>query len=352
MRIAILGDTHFGVRGDSIAFHNNYREFYSKIFFPYLIENNIDTIWQLGDLFDRRKYINFQSLALCRKYFFDVMMQQGMTFYTLLGNHDVAFKNTLEINSPQLLLKDYSNVNIIDAPISWAGDIDIIPWICSDNEKEISTFIKNSKNTICFGHFELSGFEMDRGNVCNEGMDPAILKRYELVLSGHFHHKSSKGNITYVGTPSEHTWADYNDIRGFHILDTNTKEMEFVENPFRMFYKINYNDSTLLYDEVVNTDYSHLSNKYVKIVVEERSNSFLFDTLIDHITKYNPLELLVVEDFTDYSGNNVDIEVDQAEDTITILSKYIDGLTLPVESGTIKDILRDIYNEAMSMETE
>ncbi|MFZ9661835.1 MAG: hypothetical protein ACO29O_08150 [Chitinophagaceae bacterium] len=128
--------------------------------------------------------------------------------------------------------------------------------------------------------------------------------------------------------------------------------MEFVENPFRMFYKINYNDSTLLYDEVVNTDYSHLSNKYVKIVVEERSNSFLFDTLIDHITKYNPLELLVVEDFTDYSGNNVDIEVDQAEDTITILSKYIDGLTLPVESGTIKDILRDIYNEAMSMETE
>ena len=49
---------------------------------------------------------------------------------------------------------------------------------------------------------------------------------------------------------------------------------------------------------------------------------------------------------------SLEIDVDQAEDTITILSKYVDGLTLPVESGTIKSILRDVYNEAMSMETE
>ena len=352
MKIAILGDTHFGVRGDSVAFHNNFREFYSKIFFPYLKEHEIDTIWQLGDLFDRRKYISFQSLALCRKYFFDVLKNRNINFFTLLGNHDITYKNTLEINSPQLLLKDYDNITIIDKPMHWSHDIDIIPWICSDNEKEINEFINNSTSTMCFGHFEIAGFEMDRGNVCHEGMDAETLKRYELVLSGHFHHKSSRGNITYVGTPSEHTWADYNDTRGFHILDTDTRELTFIENPFRMFYKVNYNDDTLLYDEVVNANYSHLENKYVKIVVEKRDNSFLFDTLLDAIAKHNPIELSVVEDFTDYGESNMEVDVDQAEDTITILSKYVDGLTLPVESGTIKSILRDVYNEAMSMETE
>ena len=352
MRIAILGDTHIGVRGDSIAFHNNYREFYSKIFFPYLRDNQIDTVWLLGDLFDRRKYISFQSLALCRKYFFDVMQSRNINFFTLLGNHDITFKNTLEVNSPQLLLKDYNNVNIVDKPMSWGSDIDIIPWICADNEKEIAEFIKNSTSAMCFGHFEIAGFEMDRGNVCHEGMDAELLRRYELVLSGHFHHKSSQGNITYVGTPSEHTWSDYNDTRGFHILDTDTRELTFIENPFRMFYKIHYNEENMTYNTITNTDYSYLTSKYVKIVVEKRDNAFLFDTLLDEISKHNPIELSVVEDFTDYTETDVDVDVDQAEDTITILSKYVDGLTLPVESGTIKNILRDVYNEAMSMETE
>jgi DNA repair exonuclease SbcCD nuclease subunit len=352
MKIAILGDTHFGVRGDSMVFHENFKQFYTEVFFPYLDKHNIDMVWQLGDLFDRRKYISFQSLTLCRKYFFDIMWENNIEFYTLIGNHDITYKNTLEVNSPDLLLKDYKNINIFKEPQSWICDIDVIPWICMDNEKEIAKFIKNSKASICLGHFELAGFEMDRGNVCHEGMSADILKRYEMVLSGHFHHKSTQGNITYVGTPSEHTWADYNDNKGFHVLDTDTKELEFIPNPHRMFYKVPYNDDNLLYDEVVNADYSHLASKYVKIVVEKRDNTFLFDTLMDQISKHNPAELSVVEDFTDYTETDVSEEVDQAEDTITILSKYVDGLTLPVESGIIKDILRDVYNEALSMETD
>jgi len=107
MKIAILGDTHFGMRGDSIAFHNHYREFYTKTFFPYLVQNGITTIFQLGDLFDRRKYISFQSLALCRRYFFDQLVKHNIQCRVLLGNHDIFFKNTLEVNSPDLLLRDY-----------------------------------------------------------------------------------------------------------------------------------------------------------------------------------------------------------------------------------------------------
>ncbi len=279
------------------------------------------------------------------------MQEKGIQFYTLLGNHDITYKNTLEVNSPQLLLQEYENICIYDKPFNdkeWG--VDIIPWICKDNEAEVLDFIKRSDNHLCFGHFELAGFEMDRGNICHEGMDASVLSKYDLVLSGHFHHKSNNGSIVYVGTPGEMTWADYNDDRGFHILDTETRELTFVPNPEKMFYKIKYNDDEMYYNDIVNADYSHLNGKFLKIVVEKRNNSFLFDTLIDTITKVAPLEVAVVEDFSEIT-DNVEVDIDQAEDTMTILNKYVDGLTLPVESDKIKAVLRDVYSQALSMET-
>jgi DNA repair exonuclease SbcCD nuclease subunit len=352
MRIAILGDTHIGVRGDSIAFHNNYREFYSKIFFPYLRDNQIDTVWQLGDLFDRRKYISFQSLALCRKYFFDVMQSRSINFFTLLGNHDITFKNTLEVNSPQLLLKDYNNVNIVDKPMSWGNDIDIIPWICADNEKEIAEFIKNSTSSLCFGHFEIAGFEMDRGNVCNEGIDKASLSKYDVVLSGHFHHKSTNDNITYVGTPYEMTWADYQDAKGFHIFDTSTREMEFVRNPYSMFVKLTYDDTKQDFEWWKGCDFVSMKNTYVKVVVINKQNPYLFDNVIDNLYKVGVSDISIVEDFTDTALENDQELIDQAEDTMTILGKYIDNLTLNVDNDKLKALMREVYIEALTTETE
>lgn len=350
MKIAILGDVHLGVRGDSIAFHEHFKKFYTEIFFPYLLNNNIDTVFQLGDLFDRRKYISFQTLALSRKYFFDQFVKHNIHCHVLLGNHDIFFKNTLEVNSPDLLLKDYKEfVHIYSQPSAWKG-IDIIPWICRENELEIMDFIKRSQNQICFGHLELAGFEMDRGNICHDGMDHKIFQKYDAVYSGHFHHKSIKDNIIYVGTPSEHTWADYNDERGFHIFDTESRDLTFIENPNKMFYKIQYNDDNMYYNDIVEADYSHYAGKYVKIVVEKKNNSFLMDTLLDQLAKVSALEVSIVEDFSEIT-NDVQVDVDQAEDTMTILNKYVDGLNLPVESDKIKTVLRDVYNEAIALES-
>ena len=188
MKICILGDTHFGMRGDSLEFHRYYKKFYDDVFFPYLIDNKIDTVFQLGDLFDRRKFINFNSLYLCRKYFFDKLRDNNITLHTLLGNHDVTFKNTLEVNSTSLLLKEYENIKIYDEfdKVSFDGvEIDIVPWICTDNQDEIFTQIKDSKNQICFGHFEIDGFEMDRGNVCHGGIDKKPLNKYDKIGRAH-----------------------------------------------------------------------------------------------------------------------------------------------------------------------
>jgi len=355
MKLIILGDTHFGMRGDSLEFHNYYKRFYQEVLFPYVVKNNITTIFQMGDLFDRRKFINFNTLYLSRQYFFNTIKELGIQFHTILGNHDIYYKNVLEVNSSQMLLKDYDNIIVYDEPnkVVFDGvDVDVIPWICADNEMEIKKFIENSTSQICFGHFEIAGFEMDKGNVCHEGLDKSILKRYDIVLSGHFHHKSSDGQITYVGTPGEMTWTDYNDPRGFHVFDTETREMEFIQNPYRMFHKISYDDTVSDFEFWKSFDYNALKETYVKVIVVNKQNPYLFDNVIDNLYKAGVSDISIVEDFTDNSVENDDELVNQAEDTMTILGKYIDNLTLNVDNDKLKALMREVYVEALTTETE
>jgi DNA repair exonuclease SbcCD nuclease subunit len=353
MKLCILGDTHFGARGDSLDFHKYFQKFYDEVFFPYLIENDIKVVFQMGDLFDRRKFINFNSLYLSRKYFFEKCERLGIKLHTLIGNHDVAYKNTLEVNSPSLLLNEYNNIEIYEEfdTVEFDGvSIDIVPWICDDNVDDIFNRMKESKAQICFGHFEIAGFEMDRGNVCESGIDKQSLSKYDVVLTGHFHHKSTDGNITYVGTPYEMTWADWNDPKGFHIFDTETREMNFVKNTFSMFHKITYDDGKTTFEDWKEYDFSKLKECYVKVVVLNKQNPFLFDHVIDSLYKAGVSDLSIVEDFTDV---NVDLDqdiIDQAEDTITILSKYIDNLTLDVEPEKLKTLMRELYVEALNTE--
>ena len=41
MKICILGDTHFGARGDSLDFHRYFEKFYDHVLFPYIKANDI-----------------------------------------------------------------------------------------------------------------------------------------------------------------------------------------------------------------------------------------------------------------------------------------------------------------------
>jgi len=355
MKLCILGDSHFGARGDSLDFHNYFKKFYDEVFFPYLKANDIEVIFQMGDLFDRRKFINFNTLHLCRRYFFDRCKILGIKIHTLLGNHDVAFKNTLEVNSTGLLLNEYQCVKYYDDfdTVEFDGvSIDIVPWICDENEKEIFQKMKNSKSEICFGHFEIAGFEMDKGNVCDHGLDKKVLSKYDIVLSGHFHHKSTDGNITYVGTPYEMTWADHNDPKGFHIFDTATRDMVFVKNTYTMFNKVVYDDDKTDFESWKQYDFKSLKDTYVKVVVVNKQNPFLFDHVIDLIYKTGVADLSIVEDFNDLILEDDQELIDQAEDTLTIINRVIDGMTEVEDPKILKSIIKELYLEALNVEQQ
>lgn len=315
--------------------------------FNYLEEHDIDQIIQLGDLFDRRKYINFLTLSESKRYFFDIIKNKNIKLTALLGNHDIFWKESVSVNSPNLLLDSYTTLNIVNFPKTIVINgiaIDIIPWICKENEEEIFKFIEGSSSDICMGHFELAGFDMMKGIPSHEGKDATFLSKYKQVFSGHYHTASSKGNIHYLGTPYELTWMDYGDTKGFYILDCESLEIEFIKNELTMFEKIYYNDT-----EDLKLQYDNLEDKFIKLIVVNKTDYKQFDGVIEEIYKRNPIELKIIEDLSEFENSAVDENLN-LEDTMTLLSEYVDGLETDADKIRLKTLLRELYVEAHDYE--
>ena len=346
MKICILGDTHFGVRSDSPNFLKLQDKFYTNVFLPYLIENDIKVVWQLGDMFDRRKYINFNTLAESKRFFFQPLQDAGIEIHTLLGNHDLYYRESLSVNSTGLLLGEFTNLHIYDKMTKWDVDdtsIDIIPWICKENVEEAFEFIRDSKSDLCFGHFEILGFSMYKGMESHDGLSGNLFAKYEGVYSGHFHTKSDKENIHYVGTPYEMTWSDYNDQKGFHIFDTETRQTEFIKNPYTMFIRHEYNDELVDYDTI---DIVQFQQKYIKIVVVKKTDYYKFDQFLKKLYESNTYEIKILEDLSDFSEGVVDTSTISIENTLEVLEGYVDSVADDTNRDKIKSFMKSLYLDA------
>lgn len=355
MKIALITDTHWGARNDSPLFLDYYEKFYSGTFFPTLDKEGIDTVIMLGDTFDRRKYINYLTLKRAKEIYFDELSKRKIKTFILVGNHDTTYKNTNEVNSIELLLEDYSNITAISGPKTinvYQHDICMIPWINAENYDISLAEIKNTSATVCCGHFEIEGFAMHRGMPSQEGLKRDIFRKFQQTFSGHYHHRSSSDSITYLGNPYELTWQDYNDTRGFHLFDLHTHDLDFIPNPNIMFHRIVYDDRTETISEITNKDMTGYVNTYVKVVVINKTNPYLFDKFMNNLYNVNPIDITIVEDFTELTEGVDDEMVDQAQDTITILNKYVDTIQDDsIDNTVLKNILQEVYVEALNDET-
>ena len=349
MKVAIITDQHFGARNDSIAFLDFFQKFYDNTFFPTLDASGIDTVLVLGDTFDRRKYVNFYALDRAKKMFFDKLEERGITVYMLAGNHDTYFKNTNEVNSPDLLLAEYNNIEVIDSPktINVNGfEVCMLPWICPENYTQSLDEIKNTTSTLCMGHLEIAGFAMYRGMESHEGFSAETFSKFDLVFSGHYHHRSNNSNIHYLGNPYELTWQDYNDPRGFHLFDFSTRQLDFVENPYRMFERLEYTDKEV---EPIDLDSIELKEKYVKLVVLEKTDFYKFDKFIQKLYNKGCHEIKIVEDFSEFQEGEINEEIN-LEDTVSVLSNYIESIETDVDKEKVKSYMRGLYTEAINIE--
>lgn len=354
MKIALITDQHFGARNDSKRVHDHFQKFYEDVFFPEIKRRGIDTVIDLGDTFDRRKYISFTSLKRAKEMFFQPLADNGIKLHVIVGNHDSVYKNTLDVNSIDLLLEEYENITTYVQPevIEMDGtEIMLVPWICDANEEQTFVMADKTSAQILLGHLELSGYQMYKGGFIDHGISDHWLKKFELVCSGHYHHKSTTGNVNYLGCPYEMTWSDYDDTKGFHILDTLTRTIEFVPNPHTLFHKVWYDDTDLdmagLLEQTKN--FEDYNGKSVKVIIKTKDNPTLFDMFIERLEKVDPLNIQVVQDHLHLDMEDDEDIIDEAEDTLTILNTYVDNLEIKNDRVDLQQLLRSLYDEALSI---
>ena len=276
----------------------------------------------------------------------------GVDTHVIIGNHDIFYKNTNDINSMEELFTSSDGqyepwIYASPREVEFDGTkIMMMPWITSDNYSDCVSAIKNTKAQIMMGHLEISGFEMHRGQICDTGFTAEMFSKFDLVYSGHFHHKSTQGSITYLGNPYEITWSDYQDARGFHIFDTETRKLEFIQNPYSMFHKIYYDDTKETFETIKEKDYEQYAGSIVKIIVVQKQNPYWFDTMLDELYKVDIVDISVIENI-DLEFEDDDTVVDEAEDTLTILSNYIDTLNIQKDKKELDTLIRTLYNEAI-----
>ena len=344
-RISCLTDTHWTARKSSRHLHDYFELFYKNIFFPALEEQGVEIVVHMGDAFDNRKSIDFWGLDWTRRVVLEPLRKYEV--HMIVGNHDIFLRNSTEINAPELLLKDYPNIKTYSSPTNTkVGGIDMtfIPWICSENYDETLKVIKKSKAKIAMGHLELQGFRVNKHLVMEEhGLDPNIFTKFQKVFSGHYHTRSDNGRIFYLGNPYEMYWTDVNDTRGFHIFDTETFEHTPINNPYKLFYNIYYEDTPHQMFDV--TEYA---NKIVKVIVRKKSKQKEFDKFIDKLYKVGIQDLKIVENFD--IQENEDFVIDEEENTISILNRYIDESECNFDKNVIKGIFQDLYQQSCEID--
>jgi DNA repair exonuclease SbcCD nuclease subunit len=344
VRVGLICDTHYGCKKGSKHLHDYFELFYKNVFFPALEENNVEAVIHMGDAFDSRKSIDYQSLEWSKRVVFDPLKNYDV--HMIIGNHDTYYKNTNSVNSPELLLQTYSNIRTYSDPteVNIGGlKILFIPWINQENEAKTLKLIEKTTSKCAMGHLECQGFRVNRQLIMEHGLESKLFEKFDRVYSGHYHTRSNNGRIFYLGNPYEMYWTDVNDTRGFHIFDTKTLEHTPINNPYKLFYNIYYEDTP--YQIFDTTEYK---NKIVKVIVRKKSKPKDFEKFIDKLYMSGIQDLKIVENFD--IQENEDFEIDEEENTMSILNRYIDEAEFEFDKNIIKGIFQDLYRQACEVE--
>ena len=348
MKTAYITDTHLGCRGSSV-FRKYFRHFWKNIFIPDLVTNGIKEFIHGGDFFDNRTQMHLEDLTWVLNEFVPLLKQNGIHMHIIAGNHDVCYRNTNDVNS-LIFPSDVATV-YHDKPreitIGFQKYL-MIPWMNIENQQAIEQALaecSDRANTIVVGHFEISGALMYPGSRCEHGLEPAMFKGFQEVISGHFHQQSMIGNIRYLGSAFELTWQDYNQWRGWYHYDTQTRQIKLVDNQYSLFHELKYD-----YDQnKLELDTPVCEDRFVRLIIEKEYNKVQLLEIQNLIKKQQPVSLQVIDKTIintqvvtpqDDSGDEDDVKIITTIDMVKSVMK-----SLNCAPGLI-DSMVDVFNEA------
>lgn len=343
MKVCLLTDTHAGVRNNSSVFMEHQIQFFEQVLFPYVQQNNIKHMIHLGDVFDRRKDTNNYAIHEWDDRVFAKWESLFEKVHIIIGNHDTYFKNTNSINTPQRFLSQYKKFQFYVDPCEqslYGVDTLILPWICESNASIAANLIESSDASLVLGHLEVVGSPMFRGieNI-DRGFEPSVFGKFKKVLSGHFHIKSHQKNIHYLGSPYATTWAEALDSRGFHVLDTDTLKLTFVENPHNPFVYVEYDESEM-------PEPPQVKNKVVKVLIKKKESESKFLQFLESLEAQSPAEINVTEQ---KPVADLQVSVDENLDLFSLMDLYVDNCQFDSSKSDLKKMLRELYDEALHL---
>lgn len=348
-QIAMITDIHFDVRNGSRYFLDKYEQFFDQVFFPTMREKGIKHLLILGDVWEYRTKISSVALHRARQMFYDRLEEEGIEVWIIYGNHDVAFRNTNEVNTVDFLGKMYPNMHVVTSheTINIDGTpINMVSWINNANLDESLEFIAKCPPTILCGHFEINSFEMHKGHLCESGLDKHLFDRFDMVFSGHFHTVSNDGRIFYLSNPFQTNWGDYGLKKGFWTLDLDSREMEHILNPFEVYARIIYNDDI----DIIDFDYEQYRDMIVRVYIQSyaatnRNKLDLFIEKLSFVSYRN--ELQEIDDtVTIDSDGNIEF-VDNRQLIEAYISDFIQNDNL--DKQKLMHIFTDMYEEALNL---
>lgn len=338
MKKLIIGDLHFGEKGNSKKFNQQIIDFLSWSV-GIAKQHGVDGIIQAGDYFHTRHEINTETLTYGIKGA-EILKDSGIPSYVILGNHDLHYLERLDVSSLNSLRRI---VNIVDTPTTLDdGNIVLTPWVANDDIW--NTCVDNETNAdFIIGHFEFNGFKVNDGYTMEHGLSANALSHYKRVISGHYHSTQTKGNVTYLGTPFPITMNEANEAHGVFILDTETSDLTFIEYETIKVVSIPYEkiDSVMGYDKK-NTS---IRLEFPDDLEDENLVGVFVQQLIDAgfeevKSKFKSKKLATILE----SG---DVEVKDVENIDGVVMECIKN-SANVD-GIDKDLLSDLYSKTIEI---
>ena len=343
MKFLILGDLHIGARNGNSNFLKMMDSFFHDELFPFILKNKIDHVIQLGDILDKRKGIDFTISKYLMDDFFSWFEFNRVYLYSLTGNHDMYYRQSLGVDGPSQFAEKFKYVKIIKKPLV-DKRIVYIPWVCDENKEAVEKFLKENKSPdkIVVGHFELAGFPIQKGFYADKGtLELKHLKGYHKVLSGHYHSPSEKGNIIYVGTPYELTWSDYGDNKRFFVYDNESKTLEEHPTKIKLYHKIFYQDGIVV-------DKEQYRASYVSVVIEQDYDEKKLEKFLKELDTVEPISVIVT-DKRNRQQELTEEEISSADITnpMHIMLSQVDSVVENEElRSLVKSLTAEIYQKA------
>lgn len=349
--VAILGDTHLGCRNFNTAILDFQVKFFRDLFFPMMGERGIKEVWQTGDLFDNRKVINATNFSVVTSEILAKFPEVFDESVFLVGNHDTPYKTRVDDNWVSQIVRNlkWAEATVVDEPLV-TPRATFVPWICKDNAEDCYSAIKEGGLTVV-GHFEMNDFLMQRGVIAKSGLDETLFASWKQVLSGHYHERSEKGNVLYVGVPYEMSWGEAHDIKGFHIYDTHeAKVVEFIPNPFKLFHEFKFSGV----ETGAEVDKELITNGFVKIVREQGTDELAFDRYVEAVTGGIALSGLKIDRQTELLVDLTRVETTEPDVALTTKDLFIEYCNnvmtdTSIDVEAMQSLVLELYAEAATV---